>query len=508
MPSTIPYDPSLELANIVNAKVLRTVETIAEAQLPADAAQEDLNAMIATKRSLDMTRSELLNLGIDVSNLNNEIKELDNRITKAAARYCNEKIQAEKKIEDLRKNMYRVHDAPESPVDFVKTQIKSMPLATDSINMDVQYFSRDTRADHSEDFAKQVGAFVSASTGWMGSKVSSQMSTAAQQQVNRQTKEHDISGVLVLSVNCTHKNAVILAPFILNVDKGIKVWNHYYGDSDRINPNSLETMLKLAKTNEKEKKFSIISGMTYGSSFVGMVHILNTTQTSSSQDMSSVAASLQAQMDAGAWFESLSGGFGVNASFSSSVKNLLSSQNVVSHVTMICMGAIPSITANGVKIGVEKFADSDPKASMEALASLQNATVADQDSVKQAADAARTGQKMVSMKAGEIKATLSALAEIDDMSNKVLDINSMMAALEDYVSKVADATSGVPINYYIKDITKDMLAEMWVAKYFPGDYMPINYDDSGKKDENPGKKDENPGKKDENPGKKDENTGP
>ncbi|KAI1081487.1 hypothetical protein F5B20DRAFT_536198 [Whalleya microplaca] len=498
MPSSIPYDPSLVLANIVDPTVLENVEAIAKAQSPADEAQEDLNAMIATRRSLDMTKSELLNLGIDISELNKETDELSNRITTTAATYCKAKIKAEQDIAPLRKKIYSVHDAPESPVDYVKTEIKSMPLVSDSINMDVQYFSQDTNAQSSADFAKQIGGFVSASTGWMGTKVSSQLSTAAQQQVNRQTKQHDISGTLVLSMNCTHKNAAILAPFILNVDKGIKVWNHYYsGVEDRINPDSLNTMTAYAKTNDKEKKFSIISGVTYGSSFVGMVHVLNTSKTSSSQDMSSVAASLQAQMDTGAWFQSASGGFGVNSSFSGSVKSLLSSQNITSHVTMICMGAIPSIVANEVKLGVEKFADSDPKASMEALAGLQNATAADQDSIKQAADAARTGQQMVSMKAGEIKATLSALAEIDDGSNKVLDINSMMAALEDYVSKVTDAKSGIPINYYTKDITKDMLAEMWIAKYFPGDYMRISYDDSeqpsGKPDEKPAEKqDEKP----------------
>jgi len=487
MPSSIPYDPSLVLANIVDPKVLKNVEDIAKAQAPADAAQEDLNAMIATRRSLDMTRAELVNMGIDVTPLTEKLNALNERITQTATNYCQTKIEAEAAIEPLRRNIVSVKDAPESPVDFVKTQIKSMPLATDSINMDVQYFSQDTNSEHSKDFAKQIGGFVSASTSWMGTKASSQMTTSATQQVNQQTKQHDISGTLVLSVSCTHKNTALLAPFVLNVDKGIKVWNHYFGDSDKIDPNNLKTMTDLANTNEKDKKFSIISGVTYGSSFVGMVHILNSSQTSSSQSMTSIAASLQAQMDAGAWFESASGGFGVNTSFSNSVKNLLSSQNITSHVTMICMGAIPSIVANEVKMGVEKFADSDPKASMEALASLQNATTADQDSVKQSADAARTGQQMVSMKAGDIKATLSALAEIDDGANKVLDINSMMAALEDYVSKVADATSGVPLNYYIKDITKDMLAEMWVAKYFPGEYMKISYDDSDDKGDKGGK---------------------
>src|SRR4051794_13518479 len=97
--------------------------------------------------------------------------------------------------------------------------------------------------------------------------------------------------------------------------------------------------------------------------------------------------------------------------------------------------------------------------------------------MKGGADAARTGQQMVSLKAGEIKAALSALAEVDDGANKILDINSMMTALEDYLKKVAEGNSGVPINYYLKDITKDMHAQMWVAKYFPGKYLGIHGDD-------------------------------
>jgi hypothetical protein len=94
------------------------------------------------------------------------------------------------------------------------------------------------------------------------------------------------------------------------------------------------------------------------------------------------------------------------------------------------MGAIPSLVANEVKIGVEHFAKFDPESSMQAIAMVQNATIADQDTVKQSADKARTGKQMLTMKAGEIEAALSALAKIDDGANKILDINSMMTALE------------------------------------------------------------------------------
>lgn len=477
MPSSIPYDPSLVLGNIVSEEVIDNVEAIADAQADADAAQAYLNALLMTRRSLDMTKAELLNLGIDVQDLTDNLIEVNDNIEKAAIDYCKKKMKAEEDIVDLRSKTRVVNDSPESPVDFVKTEIKSMPLATDSINMDVQYFSLSENMVNTDEYAKQIGGFVSATTGWMGVNASTEMSTKASQQVSQQTSMHSVSGTLVLSVSCTHKNAAVLAPFILNVDKGIKVWNRLY-PSEPIKPDKLSTMLNMADDKNKTKKFTILSGVTYGSSFVGMVHILNTTKTTSSQSMDSTVASLQAQMDTGGWFSKNSGGFGVNTAFSNSVKDMLSSQNVTSHVSLICMGCVPSIASNKVQIGVQTFADSDPKQNMEALAALQNATASGQETIQQAAEAARTGQQMVSMKTGEIQATLAALGTIDDGENSVLDINSMMSALEDYVGKVPDADSGVPINYYLKDITRDMLAEMWVAKYFPGEYMQIQYDDS------------------------------
>ncbi|KAI0160654.1 hypothetical protein GGR57DRAFT_519534 [Xylariaceae sp. FL1272] len=483
MPSSIPYDPSLVLANIVGNEALKLVEQISALQGPVDAAQEQLNTLLAAKRSLEMTRTELLNLGIRTGKVDKSIENLNDKIEEAAADYADHKIEAEDKIQPLRASIRAVHVEMESPVDYVKSQIKTMPLASDSINMDVQYFSNDTNQEAASSLATNVSSYVSASMSWLGKDVATQMTRAAASQVNDQVKKHSISGTLVISVSCTHKNASILAPFVLNVDKAIKVWNHLFKD-DKLVPTSTKSMQEVIAKSEslsEENKFSIISGMTYGSSFVGMVHILNTNSTAVSEKMNTVVSTLQSQMDNAAWYAKASGGFGVNESMANSVKSLLSSQNINSHVTMICMGAIPSIVANEVKIGVDKFANFDPKTSLDALATIQNATVADQDTVKQSADAARTGAQMVSMKSGEVKAALSALAEIDDGNNKIIDINSMMTALEDYLKKAADGTSGVPLNYYLKDITKTMLAEMWVAKYYPGKYMAISYDDEAPK---------------------------
>ncbi|KAF7914247.1 uncharacterized protein EAF01_000653 [Botrytis porri] len=237
---------------------------------------------------------------------------------------------------------------------------------------------------------------------------------------------------------------------------------------DKIVPTSTSNILQIAQQDESNspdaKKFSIISGISFGSNFVGMVRILNITSTMASDKMNSVVESLQQQMDLATFYEGSAGGFGANSSMADNVKSLLNSQNINSHVTMICIGAIPCIVSNGVKLGVEKSAKFDPQSSLDGLAALQYATQADQGTVSQAAEAARTGAQMMSMKASDVKSSLSALVEIDDGSNKVIDINSTMTALEGNLKKAAEGTSGVPINYYLKDLSKSMLAEMWVAK--------------------------------------------
>ena len=478
MPSTIPYDPSLVLANVVTGDALKVVEQISAAQAPVDAAQENLNALLTSRRSLDMTKTELGNLGINTDDIDAAVQILNTEISTQAKDYTLAKIKAEKEIQGLRGSIRTVNKSVESPVDYVKTEIKSLPLAADSMSMDVQYFSLDKNDEEGATFSKAISSFVSASTAFLGTSVQHQASAAASKQASHQAQSQKIVGTLVLSVSCTHKNASVLAPFVLNVDKGVKVWNHL-NPKDQLEPTDYGKMAALANKGDLDgPKFSILSGMTFGSSFVGMVHVLNTIDTSVTESLSSIASSLQRQMDAGAWFESASGGFGVNATIGNNVKSLLSSQNITSHVTLICMGLIPSIVASDVQLAVEKFAKFDPESSMQAIATIQNATIANQDSVKSAADSARTGQQLIALKNGEIKGALSALAETDDGKNKVLDINSLMTALDDYLKKAADGKAGVPINYYLKDITKSMLAEMWVAKYFPGKYLAIQGDDS------------------------------
>ncbi len=110
---------------------------------------------------------------------------------------------------------------------------------------------------------------------------------------------------------------------------------------------------------------------------------------------------------------------------------------------------------------------------MENLASLQNMTASEKDSVDTSAESARLGNQMIALKNAQMQGVLSGLSEIDDGCNQMIDINSMMTALEDYINKALGGELGIPINYYLKPVTKSELAQMWVDKYFPNKFLKV-----------------------------------
>jgi hypothetical protein len=479
MPSTIPYDPSLALGNLVSQAKLDNLIQIGKLQAPADSAEAELNSLIALKRSVDMTIQELINMNIDASDLMKESQDVGKKVGEAAKAYAKAKIEAETKTQPLKARIAEVSDSVESPIDYNRTQVKKLPLSADSMKMNVQYFSFDENSQTSGTHSATISSFVSGEVNELGDSYSGQVSASVSAQMNSQHSRHSIAGTLVISVSCTHKDAVLLFPFCLDVDKAIRVWNAVYRD-DMIKTDSMATLTKIAaQANTKEEKaLTLLSGATYGSCFIGMVHILNTTDTRSSETMYAIASKLQAQFKIGGWFESASGGFGINSSFANDAKNLLSSQNITSHCSLVTVGSIPSIKSNSVQMAVKGFTDDDGSKAMTMLQKIQNATATDQDSVDSSAAAARTGNQMIALKNSTVTAALGGLADIDKLQNQVIDTNSMMTALEDYVTKCLSGNIGAPINYYLKPISKSELAQMWVAKYYPGKFLSISGDDS------------------------------
>lgn len=473
MLSTIPFDPSVTLGNIVDPAKLAQLELISEKEAPIGAAEDKMNSLITFKRSIDNTIQELGSMHVDVETLEQKSLEIAKDIQKAALDYANIKLAAKLDILDIRGQTV-VSANWESPLDFNRTEIKKMPLSADSMNMNVQYFSREESSQNSQTQSECIQEFVSSEFKFLGTDFSDQAAKAAASQVNSQYSRHNIAGTLVIAVSCTHKDAALLAPCVIDVDKAIRVWNSMYKD-DMIKTDSPMSIMQIAANaqTENEKVMTIVSGATYGSSFVGMVHILNNTHTASSERIRNIAASIQSQVTAKKWFADISGGFGLNEQFANDMKSLLSTQDIMSHCTITTRGSIPSIKSNQVKLAVHQFAEFDGKAAMENVAALQNATASAKDSIDESAEKARLGQQMVALKNAQIQGVLTGLSEIDSGSNQILDINSLMTAFEDYVDKALAGELGVPINYYLKPIPKSQLAQMWVDKYFPDKFLKV-----------------------------------
>lgn len=477
MPSVIPYDPSIVLGNIVEPEKLDMLEQIAKLQAPIDSAEEQLNSLIALRRSFDMTAQELVNLNIDTSKISTESDKINEEIKNAAISYADTKIKAKKQIQQLSAKQLVNHNW-ESPLDYNRTQIKKMPLSADSMNMNVQYFSSDESDQNSKTQSQSIQTFISGEFSFLGKGMSEQAGKAAASQINSQYSRHNIAGTLVIAVSCTHKDAVLLAPCVIDVDKAIRVWNAMY-KNEMLKTDSPSSMLAaVAKgSTDKEKAMTIVSGATYGSCFVGMVHILNSSKTVSTEKMNSIAEKIQAQIKYKSWLSNTVGGFGASGQFASDIKDLISTQEITTHCTITTRGSIPSIKANNIKMAVKEFSEFDGKSAMEKLAALQNATTSERDSLDASAEKARMGEQMIALHNSEIKGVLTGLKEIDDGQNRVLDTNSMMTALEDYINKALAGELGMPINYYLKPITKSQLAQMWVNKYFPDKFLKTQTDE-------------------------------
>ncbi|MGB3519406.1 MAG: hypothetical protein WBA43_23345 [Elainellaceae cyanobacterium] len=475
MPITIPYDPGLVLGNIVDQTRIDNLKAIADAQKPIDDGQDRLNALILQRRSLDMTMQEMINMGVDgtqLTEITNAIDQLTTEMATAAVNLSKQVISAEKQIADLKSGspQTQISEDVESPIDYNKSAIKQMPLSSDSLKLDVQYFRNESNEQDSSSHANAIATYVSYhSRSIFGYKGGAKHGAAAKDAVARQVENHNIEGTLVITANCTHKQADVFAPFVIDVDKAIHAWNAL-NDQDQIDMDDSSSVSGIA--NDKttnQAKMSLLSGATYGSGFVGMVHIVQREDTRSSQAALSLASSLRAQMDLGGWFAKQSGELGVDSSFSNSVKNLLSTSNLSTHCSVITMGLIPSIKAATVTTVVKKLMGG-PQEHMEQLAAIQGSTGSDLSTVASSASSAKEGQTLSTLSNDYMKAAVDAVGEMDKQANQVIDTNSMMTAFDDYIQKAIEGKSGVPINFFLKPISKRQIAKAWVDKYYPGEY--------------------------------------
>lgn len=419
---TIAYDPALMLGSLVSKQRLDILQQITAAQMPVDTAQNLVNSLSATQRSLEMTSREVASMGIDTTEIDNASAALGKDIAAAAQRLTEVEAVAINAIKPLQAKMAGISEPAESPIDYTRTLIKQMPLPADGLRMNVQYFSA------GQSHTSSIASFINDNVCMLGDEFALQVAASATCQVEPRIKEHSIAGTLVISVTCINKNAVQLAPFVVDVDKGISAFNAYFPDS-RINTDSVESLAKVALSGNRvnQHRLMLVSGATLGSCFIGLVHVLNTSATHSDEALESIASSLQTQFTVGGWFERFSDGFGVRSSFTDDAKAIVSSHNVTSHCSFTTVGSTPALQTNQLKMGVDPLSHLDASSAFEETAS-------------------------------------------DNAADKVIDFNSMIGALDEYLHNCVTGNIGVPVSYSLRAVDASKLAMEWLARHKPGTY--------------------------------------
>ena len=108
MSTTIPYDPSLVLGNLIHENDIKQLEAIQAAEEPVNAAQNRLNDSIQAKHKLDMTLQEMVEMNVDVNDLDDfrdSIQKVGESITENASDYGKAVLKAQKDVAKLKANI-------------------------------------------------------------------------------------------------------------------------------------------------------------------------------------------------------------------------------------------------------------------------------------------------------------------------------------------------------------------------------------------------------------------
>ncbi|KXJ94912.1 hypothetical protein Micbo1qcDRAFT_202709 [Microdochium bolleyi] len=349
MPSTIPYDPSLALISVVHPDAIKHTQEVTRLQEGVNAAEENLGSLMSSKRSLEMTKAELKNLGIDTHQLDAEMSRLVRDIDAATAKYAQAKVVAAPQIALLRQEIRAKSAKLESPVDQARSTAKTLPLAADTLNVDVQWFAFEKTTQNSGAHARQVASHVAGLIrGVLGADRATAASDAVYAQLRRRTETGDVVGTLVLTISCAHRNASVLAPFALDIDKAIELWNDLF-PGRRLDTTDEKKLIACAVNGdvldaEHRERFSIVSGTTFGSSFIGVVHVQSANDL---DEFGSVITNLQSRLGAGNWVSDMGSGRGANAGLANELRNMLSQDGVRFEVTLFTNGEPSSNMGNG-----------------------------------------------------------------------------------------------------------------------------------------------------------------
>lgn len=339
----------------------------------------------------------------------------------------------------------------ESPVDFNNSQLKQMPITADSIQLKTEYLAFDKKTSTSDTHAMSVKTFVMGSLSALGDKIAQEQSSITHMQVKTQHQQYKIAGTLVICISCAHKNAQLFDPLVLDVDKAVRAWNASF-PKEMIDTNSPSAIAILVALGGKkgDPALNILSGITYGSSIIVLVHVLKTANSPSTQSLKTLATTIKDALNINKNVKTVANISSATARFSMTLKSIINAQNLQSHST-ICSSGIKSVEKTNSEtttpLGTLGF---DPATALTELSSLMEPTINPNSSMTNAIGTTVTLKK----DNGKISTT-SAIANINSYLNKIVSSRNKF---------------GIPVHYILKSFSKNEIEHLWMAKYYPNKY--------------------------------------
>mmetsp|Transcript_24973 Transcript_24973/g.28465 ORF Transcript_24973/g.28465 Transcript_24973/m.28465 type:complete len:497 (+) Transcript_24973:257-1747(+) len=473
--TSIPADPSMVLGNYVEPERILHLLKIARALAPEELANDKLQQLILTNYRFKMIKGNLANINAPedaLTKLETKMVELRFKMAEAACDLAIKSMECQDAVEALETEFGQttISSKPESPLDYGNIAVKKFPLASDTMKFDVQFFKMNKNEEDSDTHATSIASYVKGAgqDGENANFSSGGIGDSVETLVSNQTSKHVIDGTIVITANCNHRMADIIAPVTMDPMKLLTAWNDQFGkDYLDTDPQAMFDCALEKTEGNKENKLHLLTGCTRGSSFVGMVHILQTEETSSESESEAKAEQLASILASNQAMEAEMGNFGVGSNFAKEAAELLSSSEITSHCTLCTRGVIPDISANTMKSSILSL-NPNPQQIMERLSVMTEAANAPlKPSQEGSAEQARTQQQTKRAGREYIQQMGQELSNHDDEVNQVFDTQTLMTAFTNYVKKCEEGGVGVPVNFYLKEIDKCMVAREYIKKFYP-----------------------------------------
>ncbi|CAM3661489.1 hypothetical protein VA7868_00366 [Vibrio aerogenes CECT 7868] len=429
MAVSVPYHPGLVLGNILESSYLSYIQQHSQIQGQTEKCRKQHNALTQQKNKLDMIREELVSMGVDetdLSEIDNEIQRVRKKMLKAAVNYSKAVINTEKQLASLEgsTSLASVSSQSESPVDFMKSEMMAKPLASDSIELDMQFFHLDSHTTDPTAFAAQIARHVAHQSGH-------QLADQVQKKVMHHASQHNIQGTLVISANCTHRTASVFSPLVLDPEKAVRAWNACY-PGQAIAAQSVDKVKKTTSSGRSQMQtLDVLSGATFGSSFVGMVHFI--------QDDTLTSAGEKAR----------SSGY-------------LTQSNLQIQCSFVSMGIIPETGSSTARTVVSDIAG-DTRSQVQAMSFLNSDREDEfetEETLKQAEEERSNYKNMLSH---SMKSVVEAFSQTAMTEQNVLNLDTLMTIFDNFTESARNTKKacGVPLNYYITQYTRDDILQLF-----------------------------------------------